>query len=145
MCERGGLIDQAALHKFLNEGMIARQLLELSCSIEIRATISQVGDMGDRQRRRSDCQGDQGRAHPSQGWFCLHEIMDSPVGACHEVCHELGGVARVLVEPGCSFSRSLCGHGHGGLGRDISCRVPTHAVCHDPDAAVIQEGQCILV
>ena len=69
----------------------------------------------------------------------------SPIGARHEVCHELGSSARVLAEPGRSFSRPLCGHGHGGLGRDISCRVPTHSICHDPDAAVIQKSQCILV
>ncbi len=71
--------------------------------------------------------------------------MDSPVGARHEVCHELGGSARVLAEPGRSFPRPLCGHGHGGLGREIPCRVTTHPICYDPDAAVIQEGQCILV
>src|SRR6266850_1713929 len=71
--------------------------------------------------------------------------MDSPVGARHEVCHELCSSARVLEEPGCSFSCPLGGHGHGGLCREISCRVPTHSICHDPDAAVIQEGQRILV
>ena len=71
--------------------------------------------------------------------------MDLPVGARHEVCHEFGGFVRVLAEPGRSFSRPLCGHGHSGLGREIPCRVTTHSICHDPDATVIQEGQRILV
>jgi len=101
--------------------------------------------MGDRHRRRRNRQGDNSRAHPFQGWFRQNEIMDSLVGARHEVCHELGGSARVLAEPGRSFPRTLCGHGHGGSGREISCRVTTHPISHDPDAAVIQEGQRILV
>jgi len=71
--------------------------------------------------------------------------MDSPVGARHEVCYELGGSARVILEPGRSFPRPLCGYGYGGLGREIPCRVTTHPIGHDPDTAVIQEGQCILV
>jgi hypothetical protein len=71
--------------------------------------------------------------------------MDSPVGARHEVRHELGASARVLAAPGRSFPRPLCSHSHGGLGREISCRVTTHPISHDPDAAVIQEGQRILV
>jgi hypothetical protein len=101
--------------------------------------------MGDRHRRRRNRQGDNSRAHPFQGWFRQNEIMDSPVGARHEVCHELGGSARVLAEPVRSFPRPLRGHGHGGLGREIPCRVTTHPICYDPDAAVIQEGQRILV
>jgi hypothetical protein len=71
--------------------------------------------------------------------------MDSPVGARHEVCYELGGSARVILEPGRSFPRPLCGYGYGGLGREIPCRMTTHPISHDPDAAVIQEGQRILV
>jgi hypothetical protein len=38
----------AALHKFLGEGVIARQLLKMSRSKEIGAAVSQVGDMGHR-------------------------------------------------------------------------------------------------
>ena len=58
-------------------------------------------------------------------------MMDAQVGACDEVCDELGGTLRVFVEPGCTLSRPLSGHGYSGLGRDISCRMPTHSVCHD--------------
>ena len=50
--------------------------------------------------------------------------MDSPVGARYEVCYEFGGSVRVLAEPGRSFSRPLCSHGHGGLGREVPCRMP---------------------
>jgi hypothetical protein len=71
--------------------------------------------------------------------------MDSPVGACYEICHEFGGIVGVCAEPGYSFLRPLFGHGHGGLGCDVSCRLSTHPICHDPDAAVIQECQRILV
>jgi hypothetical protein len=71
--------------------------------------------------------------------------MDSPVGVRDEICHEFGSIDRVLAEPGYSFLRPLFGHGHGGLGCDVSCRVPTHPICHNPDAAAIQEGQRILV
>ena len=67
MCECRGRIDQATLHKFLDEGMIARQLLELSCPIEIGTTVSQVGDMGDRHRCRRNRQGDECCAHSFQG------------------------------------------------------------------------------
>ena len=66
--------------------------------------------------------------------------MDSLVGARHEVCYEFGGRILVLAEPGRSFSRSLGGNGDAGLCRNVSCRVSAHPVCHDPDAAVIQEG-----
>jgi hypothetical protein len=51
----------------------------------------------------------------------------------------------VLVEPARSFSRPLCGHSHGGLAREIPCRVTPHLICHNPDASVIQEGQRILI
>ena len=145
MCERRSRIDQASLHPFLDEGMIARQLCELSFPIEIGAAISQVGNMSDRCRCRRDGQGDEGCAHPFQVGFCLHEVMESPVGARHEVCHEFSGGAWVFTEPGCSLLCRLLSHGYSGLGCDISCRVPTHPVCHDPDAAVIEEGQRILV
>jgi hypothetical protein len=120
-------------------------LCELPRPIAIRSTIAQVRDMRDRYRCHRDGQGDEGRAHPSQGGLFQHEIMDSPVGARHHICHEFRSAVWVIVQPGCSRSRPLCGHGHGGLGRNISCRVPTHSVCHDPDATVIQKSQCILI
>ena len=82
---------------------------------------------------------------PLKEGFISMRSWDAPVGARDEICDELGGTAGVLVEPCSSRSCPLCGHGHGGLGRDISCRVPTHAVCHNPDATVIQKSQCILV
>ena len=107
MCKRRGRIYLAALYPFLYEGVIARQLLELAHSIEVGAAIAQVGDMSDRHRCRRDRQGDEGRAHPLQGRFRQNEVMDSPVGANHEVCHKLRGTARVLAEPGRSFPRPL--------------------------------------
>src|SRR3954464_5082327 len=71
--------------------------------------------------------------------------MDAQVGARDEVCDKLGGTVGGFVEPGCSLPCPLCGHGHSGLSRDISCRMPTHSICHDPYATVIQKSQCILV
>jgi hypothetical protein len=145
MCKRRGRIDQAPLHKFFDEGVIARQLLELSCPIWISTAISQVGDVGDRHRCRRNRQGHEGRPHPLQGRFRQDEIMDSSIGARQQVCHEFRCSTRVLAEPGRSFSSPLCGHGHGGLGREIPSRVTTHPICHNPDAAIIQDGQRILV
>lgn len=64
MYERRGGIDQATLHKRLDEGVISRQLCELVCAMEIGAAIPKVGDMGNRRRRRYYCQHDESCAHP---------------------------------------------------------------------------------
>jgi len=45
MCECRKRVDQASLHKFLDQGMIAGQLLEFARSIEVGATIAQVCDV----------------------------------------------------------------------------------------------------
>lgn len=71
--------------------------------------------------------------------------MNSPVGAYYKVCREFGYGFRVLAKPGCLFQCPLRRGGHGSLGCNISCRVPAHSVCHEPDAAIVQEGQRVLV
>lgn len=46
MCECRKRVDQASLHKFLDQGMIAGQLLEFGRPVEVGATIAQVCDVG---------------------------------------------------------------------------------------------------
>src|SRR5262245_45796941 len=126
MCERRGCIDEPALHKFFDEGMIACQLLERSRPIEICAAISQVGDMGRWHWSGCDRQRNEGCAHALQGRFRENEVMDSPIGARHEISDKFSGSARMLAEPGLSFSCPLCGGGYGSLGCEIPCRMTSH-------------------
>ena len=71
--------------------------------------------------------------------------MDSLVGARHEICDKFAGSVLVLAEPGLSFSCPLCGHGDGRLGCEIPCWMTSHPVRYNPDAAVVQESQRVLI
>jgi len=71
--------------------------------------------------------------------------MNSLVGACHEICDKFAGRVWVLAEPGLPFSCPLCGYGDSRLGCEIPCGMTSHPVRHNPDAAVVQESQRILI